>query len=165
MVVAVDINSYLQPTIDHLGGPTHIRQNCLAATLLSFGLKDTFKESHPATQAFTHISETGGSRFDQIWTRPAAGTQLDTANAPMIWDWPHQTHHTPVIGDLLPTVPTIQDKWCQPSLPAWRKLLRDAADPIAKPAIQERIAKHIDQHKASIESVREELANVRFAKN
>ena len=146
MVVAGDTNSYLQPTLDHIGGPNHIRPNCLSATMLSPCLRDTFRERHPTTRAFTHISKSGGSRLDQIWVRSAAGTQLDTVNASIIWDWPHQTDHIPVIGDLFSNLPTIQDKWNHRSLQPWRKLSRDATDPIAKAAIVEHFAEHLDQH-------------------
>ena len=66
MVVAGDTNSYPQPTIDHLGGPSHIRQNCFANTSLSLGLRDTFRERHLTTRAFSHISKSGGPRVDQL---------------------------------------------------------------------------------------------------
>ena len=78
MVVAGDINSYTQPNLDHLGEPTHVRTNCIAATLTALALRDTFRETHPDNVAFTYISKSGGSRLGQIWTRPAIGTSLET---------------------------------------------------------------------------------------
>ena len=110
MIVAWDINSYPQPLIDHNGGSSCVRLESVSSHLLALGFCDTFRNRFPTMTAFTHISKSGGSRLDQICVRSAAGTQLDTVNASIIWDWPHQTDHTPVIGDFLFTIPTVQDK-------------------------------------------------------
>ena len=91
MVVAGDINSYTQPFIDHLGGPTNVRTNCLAATLIALGFKDEFRGRHANKIAFTYISKLGGSRLHQIWTRPATGTCLEVLKATITWKWPYPT--------------------------------------------------------------------------
>ena len=159
MVVAGDTNSYPQPTIDHLGGPSHIKQHCLANTLLSFGLRDAFRERHPTTRAFTF----GESRLDQMFVKSATGIRLDTVNVAIIWDWPYRTDRTSIICDLLSTIPIITDKQNSLAHPAWRKLMRDATDPPTKSIIQEQIVQHISQHKERIKVAYEELAMVRLA--
>ena len=55
MLVAGDMNSYTQPSIDHTGGPANVRANCFAATLTALGFRDTFKERRPDTcGVYTH---------------------------------------------------------------------------------------------------------------
>ena len=70
-------------------------------------------------------------------------------NASIIWNWPHQTDHTRVIGDFLFDILTTQDKWSQPTLPACREIVRDTTDPIANASIQEHIADYISQRKVA----------------
>ena len=135
MVVAGDTNSYPQPTIDHLGGPSYIKQSWLANTLLSLGSRDTFQERHSTVRAFTHITKSGGSRFDQIWFRSCNGMHLDTVNAKIIWNWQHRTDHTPIICDFLSIILTIVDKRNSSAQPAWRKLVRDVTESTTKSII------------------------------
>ena len=87
MIVAGDVNSYTQPQFDYLGGPANVRPCCLAATLATLGLKDSFRERHADKVAFTHISKSGGSRLDQLWIRPATGTILHVIKVTIIWKW------------------------------------------------------------------------------
>ena len=42
MVVAGDTSSYCHPVLDHLSGPTDIRQQSLEPLLSSLGLRDSF---------------------------------------------------------------------------------------------------------------------------
>ena len=76
------------PTPDHAsttwGGPTHVMNNCVAATLTALGSNDTFRGRHAEKVAFTYISKSVGSRLDQILTRPAAATCLEIMKATII---------------------------------------------------------------------------------
>ena len=64
------------------------------------GLKDSFRDRHADKVAFTYIGKSGGSRLDQLWTRPATGTILQIAKAPIIWKWQYTTDHTPILADI-----------------------------------------------------------------
>ena len=96
LIVAGGINSYHQPSIDHNGGPSIVRPECLSSHLLSLGFHNTFRHRFPITCAFTHISQSGGSWLDQISIRPALGLMLPVVSACIIWDWPFKSDHSPV---------------------------------------------------------------------
>ena len=128
MVVAGDINSYLQPFIHHNGGPSLVRPKSISSHLLSLGFCDTFRYRFPTMPAFTHISKSGGSRLDQIWARPALGLMFDTVSACIIWDWPFKSDHCPVVAEFVSAIPSVGDKVDRPHQLPWRALLVDAAD-------------------------------------
>ena len=128
MVVAGDMNSYQQPSIDHNGGPSVVRPECLTSHLLSHGFCDTFRHRFPITPAFTHISKAGGSRLDQIWIRPAPGLSLAIVLACIIWEWESQSDHCPIVADLFSSIPIIHDVVERQRQPPWRALLADLSD-------------------------------------
>ena len=105
MIVAGDINSYRQPSIDYNGGPSIVRLECLSSHLLSIGFHNTFHQIFHITSAFTHISVSGGSRPDQIWIRPALGLMLPIVNACIVWDWQFKSHHSRVAADVFDIIP------------------------------------------------------------
>ena len=123
MIVAGDINSFHQPAIDHNGGPSTVRPECLSSHLLSPGFYDTFRQRFPTTIAFTHISVSGGSRLDQIWIRPALGLMLPIVSACIILELHFKSDHSPVAADFFTTIPRVLDQDDCPVLPPWRLLL------------------------------------------
>ena len=147
MVVAGDINSYTQPCIAQLEGLTNVRNYCFAATLTALGFKDTFSGRHAEKVAFTYISKSSGSRLDQIWIKPAAVTCLEVLKAKIIWKWPYATDHTPVLADILSTVPVIIENTKMKNKPQWRLLLRKEDDPTTENEIYEHVQRHIEQQK------------------
>ena len=110
MIVAGDVNSYTQPQLDHIGGSVNVRSCCLAAILFAFGLQDSFRMRHPDKVAFTHISKSGGSRFDQLWIRLAAGATLQVVKATIESKWLSPTDHAPVLADMSSCIPRIEGK-------------------------------------------------------
>ena len=65
-VVAGDLNSYQNPEMDDIGGPSAIRSDCVTSMLTNHGFQDSFRQRHPSVVAFTYLSGVGGSRLDQI---------------------------------------------------------------------------------------------------
>ena len=150
MVVAGDINSYIQPQIDHLAGLVNIRPCCLAATLSTLSFRDSFRTRHPDKVAFTHISKSGGSRFDQLWIRPATGATLQVVKATIIWKWPYPTDHTPVLADISSGIPLIEGKRVSNLRPKLRTVLQKANDPKTRDDVVQAVQERIDPKKKSI---------------
>ena len=165
MIVAGDINSYQQPSIDHNGGPSMVRPECLSSHLLSLGFHDTFRQRFPTTSAFTHISLSGGSRLDQIWIRPALGLMLPIVSACIVWDWPFKSDHSPVAADFFNIIPQVYDQEERPPQPPWRLLLAEAEDNEKCAIINQKILIQIEPLKDLMESIRIKLCRVRQAAN
>lgn len=163
MIVAGDINSYSQAVLDHNGGPSYVRPESLTSTLLALGFHDTFRQRFPTTTAFTRISQPGGSRLEHIWVRPAPGLHFETFSSCIIWDWPFQTDHCPVVADFLSTIPTIDEKIDRPPQPRWRVLLSEAADKELNAKMREDDLGKIGPYKDLMETTRGELLKVREA--
>ena len=116
-VVAGDLNSYQKPEVDHFGGPSAIRADCITSFLASQGFHDSFRQRHPSILAFTHLSISGGSRLDQIWTKPANGLFMTTAGSCIIWEWDTHSDHSPVVADLFCEIPMIETSISRPHQP------------------------------------------------
>ena len=113
--------------------------------------------------AFTHISKSGGSRLDQVWVRPALGLLFASISSCIIWDWPFQTDHCPVVAKFLSTIPTMEEDVDRPLQPPWRALYSDAADKELNAQIRENVLGKIGPCKELMEAAREKLLKVREA--
>ena len=132
MIVAGDVYAYNQPHLDHLGGPTIVRLGCLAATLTALRLRDSFRVRHADKIAFTYIGKSGGSRINQLWSRPATGTILRVLKATLIWKWPYPTDHTPMLADISIATQQINEQTTPTKQPKWRTVLGKAKDNTTK---------------------------------
>ena len=139
----------------------NIRSCCLAATLSAFGLSDIFRMRHPDKLAFTHISKSGGSRFDQLWIRLAIGATLQVVKAIIIWKCPYPTDHAPVVADISFGIPVIEGKSVSNAQPKLRKVLQKANDPKTREDVVQAIQERIDPKKESIKEIRRKLAALR----
>ena len=160
MIVAGDINSYHQPAIDHNGGPSTVRPECLSSHLLSLGFYDTFRQRFPITIAFTHISVAGGSRLDQIWIRPALGLMLPIVSACIIWEWPFKSDHSPVAADFFTTIPRVHDQDDRPVSPPWQLLLCEMTNKDKWAKLRDEVLVKIDPFKELIEATKIKLCLV-----
>ena len=160
-VVAGDLNSYQKPVLDHFGGPSAIRPECITSQLTAHGFSDSFRQRHPSVQAFTHISKTGGSRLDQIWVRPSLGLAMPIALSCIVWEWDTQSDHCPVIADVVCKMQLITTPVSMPQQPPWRSLLAKFNDDEHRDDIIAAVAKKIAPHKGPIEVQRHILATLR----
>ena len=142
-VVAGDLNSYQKPEVDHFGGPSAIRADCVTSLLASQGFQDSFRQRHPSVLAFTHLSVSGGSRLDQIWTKPADGLIMLTAGSCIIWQWDTHSDHYPVVVDLICEIPMIETTTPLPHLPPWRAFLSKLNDDVYRKSVILSVAESI----------------------
>ena len=160
-VVAGDLNSYQKLELDHFGGPSAIRLECITSLLSAHGFYDSFRQRHPSIVAFTHISNAGGSRLDQIWVRPSIGLTMPIALSCIIWEWDTHSDHCPVIADFVCELPMITTATPTPIQPPWRALLAKFNDDVHREAIIAAVAEKISPHKGLIDNQRCILATLR----
>ena len=103
--------------------------------------------------AFRYISTSGGSRLDQIWTRPAIGTILQIVKATIMLKLQYPTDHTPVLADILSAVPLINEKPICSNQPKWRSVFKKSKDRRTKNEVVEQIRNMYgiekDEHRTS----------------
>ena len=160
-VVAGDLNSYQKPEVDHIGGPSAIRIDCVTSMLASHGFQDSFRQRHPLVVAFTHLSGAGGSRLDQIWTKPADGLIMLTAGSCIIWQWDTHSDHCPAVVDLICEIPVIDYSVPLPHLPPWRAFMSKLNDDVYRKSVILRVAESISLNQQLIEAHRAILASLR----
>ena len=162
-VVAGDLNSYQKPEVDHFGGPSAIRPDCITSCLAAQGFYDSFRQKHLAIVAFTNLSNSGGSRLDQIWTKPAIGLSMSIAGSCIIWEWDSHSDHFPAVADLVCELPMIVLTTPLPYQPPWRAFLSKLNDDVYRKAVIAVVAEKISLNKELIDSQRCSLASLRGA--
>lgn len=105
-LVAGDLNSVSDPSLD-CWGSSHVRRpSSLAPALLDAGLVDAFRLRRPTVRAFTFYTRCGSaSRLDSVFTGGPLLTQLPPINAAIVWQWERRVDHDPVIVDFLFRIP------------------------------------------------------------
>ena len=133
LMVMGDLNSFSHAALDRIG-PALVRDDCLSMVLDALWLRDTFRERHPALAAYTYVSATGNaSRIDQVRCRAAPGCTIHIANAAILWAWPRQADHCPVVADLLAELPEVEARSTR--CPPWRAMLAALRDPATRDAV------------------------------
>ena len=160
LIVSGDPNSYTSASLDQVSGDPVIREENIAVSMSRLGLRDSFRERHPALAAVTYVSTHGtAARLDQTWVRGAMGCELQVVNAAIVWAWPRRRDHDPVVCDVLcdiPAAPPVERQTAR----RWRQLLAILDDGTGLAAARSSTAAALAPIRPSIEAAMMSLQHV-----
>ena len=135
-------------------------------TFSQIGFRDSFRERHLQSRAFTYYTGQGtASRIDQWWARAPVGSSLDILNATVVWAWPLRADHAPVLADFLCTLPSIQGIRSSTSSRPWRRLITQMDKPNKISRLRETVRESCAAHQDSFGHASEALRTVARAIN
>ena len=152
-VAAGDLNSIGNEHLDVWQGSAQPRADSLLGTLLACGLRDTFRQRHPLTRAFSFFSQAGGaSRLDYVLWRAPLDQDVPLLNSAVVWAHPRRIDHDPIVADFAVPFPTMPEEVPDEASRKWR-LLVDRLDS----TVRARVVTLVREYHGEISEVREQL--------